>query len=123
MTPNEIKRRYPHASSAFIRANTDSQNKSEGIRKTSELEPRSLARTLATPQIQERSINRVIVRITSVRRRLIDEDNICEKFIIDGLRYAGLLLSDAPDKTHIQTSQRKCKKEEFEHTEIEIIYP
>ena len=64
---------------------------------------------------------RILVRVTSVRKRLIDEDNLCEKYLIDCCRYAGLLPSDDPAKTQIQTSQRKAGKDEEEHTLIEII--
>lgn len=65
---------------------------------------------------------RFLVRVTSVRRRLIDEDNLSEKYVVDCCRYAGLLPSDDPGKTKIETSQRKPEKGEEEHTLIEI-YP
>lgn len=63
---------------------------------------------------------RLFVRVTSVRRRLIDEDNLCEKYAVDCCRYAGLLPGDGPGQTRIQVTQRKAGKEEPEQTVIEI---
>lgn len=63
---------------------------------------------------------RFLVRVTSCRRRLIDEDNLCEKFVVDCCRYAGLVPSDSPSQTRIEAHQRKVGKEEEEHTLIEI---
>ncbi len=63
---------------------------------------------------------RVLVRVTSIRKRLIDVDNLAEKFAVDCCRYAGLIHDDAPDQTEIQVTQRKAAKGEEEHTLIEI---
>lgn len=63
---------------------------------------------------------RFLVRVTSVRGRLIDEDNLCEKYIVDCCRYAGLLPGDSPAETKIEVCQRKVSKGEEEHTLIEI---
>ncbi len=63
---------------------------------------------------------RLLVRVTSVRLRLIDEDNLCEKYVVDCCRYAGLLPGDGPATTRIQATQRKVEKGESEHTLIEI---
>lgn len=75
---------------------------------------------LGTGKAKEPNAGRVLVRVTSVRKRLLDEDNICEKFHVDLCRYSGMLRGDEPDKTAIQTTQRKAGKEEEEHTMIEI---
>lgn len=66
---------------------------------------------------------RILVRVVSVRKRLIDEDNLCEKYVIDCCRYAGLIPGDDPAGTKIETTQRKALKGEEEHTLIEIIKP
>lgn len=84
------------------------------------LEPDSGHEPLATGQVQKADPGMFLVRITSVRKRLLDEDNLCEKFHIDCLRYAGLLPDDDPAETRIQTTQRKTRKGEAEHTEITI---
>lgn len=71
-------------------------------------------------QVQAAVGGKFLVRVTSVRKRLLDEDNICEKFAVDCCRHAGLIPTDAPGKTKIETSQRKAEKDEQEHTEIII---
>jgi len=75
---------------------------------------------LAEGQIQEAAPARILVRVESFRRRLIDEDNLCEKYAVDCCRYAGLLPSDAPNKTKIEVSQTKVYDEKDERTEITI---
>lgn len=64
---------------------------------------------------------RVRVGITSVRRRLIDPDNLCPKYFIDCLRYAGLIRDDSPGEVEIQTAQRLPAPGEEEHTLIDIV--
>lgn len=75
---------------------------------------------LAAGQVQSGSSQRFLVRVTSFRKRLIDEDNLCPKFAVDCCRYAGLLPDDAPGETKIECRQEKVGKEEDEHTVIEI---
>lgn len=74
---------------------------------------------LAAGERKEKSSSRVAVRIESRRSRLIDPDNLCPKFIIDGLRYAGLLQDDNPEAISLQVTQTKVKKGE-EETVIEL---
>ena len=76
--------------------------------------------SLAADEVQERDPKRVFVRITSVRKRLLDEDNLCEKYHVDCCRYAGLLHGDEPGKTSIKATQRKAGKKEGEFVVIEI---
>lgn len=78
---------------------------------------------LAAGQVQEATAGRILVRFVSVRKRLIDEDNLCEKFLCDCLRFSGAVPNDSPEILGIQTSQRKAEKGESEHTEITIEYP
>jgi hypothetical protein len=78
---------------------------------------------LGPPQAEAGDTSRVLVRITSVRKRLLDEDNLAEKYHVDCCRYAGLLHSDEPGETKIEVSQRKAEKGEAEETIIEIMYP
>ncbi len=94
--------------------NTSRRRKASVVERNDEHEP------LAKGQVQEAATARVFVRVTSVRKRLLDEDNLCEKFHVDCCRYAGLLLSDAPGKTSIKTTQRQAGKGEKEHIIIEI---
>lgn len=131
MNERELKRRFPNASAAFVAANTDgpefcleieeegaSRGKTFTVR--SKLERNSGNGALVSGQAKKGYTGRVLVRVTSVRRRLIDEDNLCSKYVVDCCRYAGLISSDDPGKTQIQSTQRKAGKEEAEHTIIEI---
>jgi hypothetical protein len=63
---------------------------------------------------------RFLVRVVSYRKRLLDEDNLCEKAIVDCLRYARIVPGDAPGTTRIETTQKKVGKGEAEKTLIEI---
>ncbi len=78
---------------------------------------------LVAAQAQVRAGGRIFVRIESVRKRLLDEDNLVSKYHTDLCRYTGLLPSDAPGVCKIETTQRKAAKGEAEVTEIEITYP
>ena len=63
----------------------------------------------------------VYVHVHSRRYRLLDEDNISEKAIIDGIVAAGLLPSDSPQYIHhIYHTQKKIPKAETEKTIISI---
>jgi hypothetical protein len=87
---------------------------------TSKLEPAPRNEPLATPQTQGHHCQRFLVRVTSIRKRLLDEDNLAEKFHVDLCRYAGIIPGDEADKTRIETSQRKAEKGEEERTVIEV---
>ena len=78
---------------------------------------------LVEAQVQNRTGDRILIRIESVRKRLLDEDNLVSKYHTDLCRYSGLLPSDAPGVCKIETSQRKAEKGEEERTEITITYP
>ena len=78
---------------------------------------------LAKSEAEKGNPERVLVRVTSVRKRLIDEDNLAEKYHVDCCRYAGLIHGDEPSKTKIEVCQRKAEKGEAEHTIIEITTP
>jgi hypothetical protein len=78
---------------------------------------------LAKSEAEKGNPERVLVRVTSVRKRLIDEDNLAEKYHVDCCRYAGLIHGDEPSKTKIEVCQRKAAKGEAEHTIIAITTP
>jgi hypothetical protein len=67
--------------------------------------------------------NRVFVRITSHRRKLLDRDNLFPKYFIDALRYSGIIRDDTSRHIAIDVDQRKVETEEEEGTEIEVVYP
>ena len=75
---------------------------------------------LAEGEAQKRDSGKFLVRVTSFRRRLLDEDNLCEKYHIDCCRYAGLLPGDDPSQARIETRQEKVRSKADERTEIVI---
>lgn len=77
-------------------------------------------RPLAAGKAEKGHPRKFLVRVTSFRRRLLDEDNLCEKYHVDCCRYSGLLAEDAPGQARIVTSQEKVSRKEDERTEIEI---
>lgn len=85
------------------------------------VERRADAKQVGPPPIQEANHERIIVRVHAVRKRLLDEDNSCEKFLVDALRYCGIIADDRPATTKIEVSQRKCEAGEDEHVIIEIL--
>ena len=75
---------------------------------------------LATDEVQIGTRHRFLVRTTSVRKRLLDEDNLCSKYTTDLLRYAGIISGDEAGITKIETTQRKAEKGEAEKVIIEV---
>jgi hypothetical protein len=108
----------------FPQAALDSyDNQTDRVGKTAKLERNSGDGPLAKSEAEKGNPERVLVRVTSVRKRLIDEDNLAEKYHVDCCRYAGLIHADSPDQTKIEVCQRKAAKDEAEHTIIEITAP
>lgn len=126
MNPHEILRRFPLASKSLLAANAkdygpNSPTDSPHPRKTAKPQPTDAGSELARPrQAQKAGAERVHLRITSVRKRLLDPDNLVPKWTIDALRYCGIIRGDEPDKITIETAQRKVVKGEEEHTLVEI---
>ena len=124
MSGAELRIKFPNASPSFIRANATDSGQTDfppGIaRSPAELERHPGHGTLGAPQIQAKTGRRVLVRVTSFRRRLLDEDNLCEKYHVDLCRYAGILPSDQANKAKIEVLQEKIKGKELEFTRIEI---
>lgn len=87
------------------------------------LERRATTSTVGAKEAKTGNHGRVLVRVTSIRRRLLDEDNLCEKYVVDCCRYAGLLPEDSPSRTKIEVAQRKAAKGEPEATLVEIFQP
>ena len=78
---------------------------------------------LAEGAIEEGHPGRFLVRVTSFRRRLLDEDNLCEKYVVDCCRYAGLLPADDAGAAKIEVSQIQVRRKEEERTEVLIEGP
>ncbi len=116
MTREEIIKRYPRASESFIRANLSVGDTGP----VAKLECDPCHAPLAKEKVQRSTGKRFLVCITSIRKRLLDQDNLAEKYHVDLCRYAGIIPDDSPAQIEIQTGQRKAIKGEEEHTVIEI---
>jgi hypothetical protein len=88
-------------------------------RTPAKLESNSEHGTMGAIQVQKGACDRFLVRVTSYRKRLLDQDNLCEKFHVDLLRYAGVIPTDAPGTTQIEVRQEKAGKAP-ERTVIEV---
>ena len=75
---------------------------------------------LEAEEVQRSTRQRFLVRVTTRRKRLIDESNLCYKYHEDLCRYAGALPSDSPEVTHSEVHQTKCRKGEPEQITIEV---
>lgn len=118
MNEDQLRIRFPNASSAFILANVSAEAGHPAPRPVVERAPR--ARPLAARKAEGPNPTRVLVRVTSFRRRLLDEDNLAEKYFCDCARYAGLLQGDSPAEAQIEARQVKVARKENERTEVEI---
>ena len=117
-----VEKLFPNASKSFLKLHGLSGSSNCAAAGTV-LERPPRPRPLAAPQVEVPDSSRVLVRVVSYRRRLLDEDNLAEKYFVDCARYAGLLSGDEPSKTKIEVSQIKVKAKEDERTEITITYP
>lgn len=93
-----------------------------GQQQGAKLECAAGAGALAAEEGEAGDTAQFLVRVTSHRKRLLDEDNLGIKYHVDTLRYAGLLPGDSPATTHIEARQRKVAKGEPEKTVIEMFY-
>lgn len=116
MKQQHLKDLFPNASESFIRANPHLGDSGA----VAELEPNPRHGALGKAQVQKRTSEKFLVRVTSFRRRLLDYDNLCEKYHVDCCRYAGIVPSDDPTKTQIEVCQVKALKGEEEYTRVEV---
>ena len=120
----ELRIRFPNASTTCIRRSrakpgqTPAQPDDPGT--APKLEPDNGHGTLGALPVQRPAPTRFLVRVTSRRKRLLDEDNLCEKYHVDCCRYAGLLPGDGPGQTRIEVRQEKVEPGAQEETVIEI---
>lgn len=85
-----------------------------------QLEPDSGHGAVAAVRVQKGDRRRFFVRVTSFRRNLLDEDNLCEKYHVDLCRYAGALPGDGPTTTTIKVCQEKVGSTDPEYVRIEV---
>ena len=124
MSPIEMTdamRRCMHREPTLRKPNANHNTNDTGT--PAKLEQDTRHGSLAKKPIETHTTSRVHIRFESVRKRLLDPDNICEKWTLDCLRYIGVIRGDEPDKITLETTQRRASKNEEEHTEITITYP
>ena len=96
-----------------------SKSLSGGAASGAEPEPVVRHEPVAAPPRKARDARRVRVCIVSFRARLCDPDNLCPKYFIDCLRYAGLIADDTPECITLELRQVRCRRAE-QRTEILI---
>ena len=111
MTPEQLKAKFPNASADFIAANS---------RTPAALESNSGDAPLAPRQVQKGRARKILVSVTSYRRKLADPDGLCEKYFLDCCKYAGFIPDDSPTEIELVTKQKKVSKGEPEETVIEL---
>lgn len=99
---------------------TETDGCSKNSRESPKLESDSKQKLVRGKKDKDRGTEQVYICITDIRRRLTDDDNLCEKFTVDCLRRYGVLKDDSVKFARIFTTQRKCEKGEDPHTLIEI---
>lgn len=124
MTADQLREIFPNASEQFIRANTGGLTclpTADCVEAPATVVERNLrTRPLAKGKTQGGDSGRFLIRVTSHRVRLLDEDNLCAKYVVDCCRYAGLVPGDAPATTQIATGQKKVRSKAEERTEVVI---
>ena len=83
-------------------------------------EPPVLNAPLGAEETKGRDTRRRVT-VTSYRVRLLDQDNLCIKYHIDGLRYAGVIRDDTTEDIEIFVHQQKVATRKEERTEIEVV--
>lgn len=111
MNPNQLRRLFPNASPDCLAENT---------RQDAELERDTSNAPLEAVEGQKGAAGRLLIRFVSVRKRLLDPDNLSEKWLLDCLRNCGAIEGDEPEEISLETGQRKVEKGEAEFTLIEI---
>jgi len=117
----DAMRRCMHRETTLRKPNANYNTNDTGT--PAKLEQDTWHGTLAAQPVEASATSRIHIRFESVRKRLCDPDNICEKWTLDCLRYIGVIRGDEPDKITLETTQRKAAKGEAEHTQITITYP
>lgn len=120
LTRSQLEALFPNASEGFLRGAAIGGGGGDRKGPGAVLERRAGDAALGKAQTKGADSGKFFVRVTSFRRRLLDEDNLCEKYHVDCCRYAGLLPSDSAAKARIVTTQEKVGSEAEERTVISI---
>lgn len=118
MTRNEILRRFPKASDAFIRVNI---SPSPAIPDSEQCEcPQALARS---DEGKARGAGLLHCRFTLCRKALLDVDAkyASIKDLLDCLVFSGVIPGDKEGQITLEVEQRKVQKGECESVILEVI--
>lgn len=124
MTVEELKRHFPNATPDVIRRTATDAGQvavlDNNPRKAPK--PKRAVRdgTVGEVPVEGKHPKRFLVRVTSVRKNFLDEDNLCAKYHVDCCRYAGVIPGDAPKTTRIEVCQQKVESGAAEEVRIEI---
>lgn len=119
MNPNKFKRLFPNASLSTRKLNEDGDDCVTGL-PVAQLERSNADELARTARGEGKGASRVVIRLTSYRKRLLDDDNHCQKLLVDSLRYSSQIHDDGPHATRIETAQEQSTESEF--TVIQITY-
>lgn len=123
MTRDELQNLFPNASEHFLRVNATDPRRSDRTKPGSPaavLEHRPDDALAIAPPVKAPDAGKFVVRVESQRVNLLDEDNLCEKYVVDGLRYAGIIPCDKADRCRIITTQKKVATFAQEKTRVLI---
>jgi hypothetical protein len=83
-------------------------------------EPPVLNGALGPTEREKAHTGRILVRITIFRKRLVDPCNAGQKYLVDCLRYSGILVDDREQDIALEIRQEKTRGEE--ETLIELFH-
>jgi hypothetical protein len=63
---------------------------------------------------------RFLIRVESIRKRGVDCEGLCCKYLVDCLRYSGVIPDDTAEQATIEIQQRKATENETERTIVEV---
>jgi hypothetical protein len=124
VTTDELKKRFPNASEAFIEQNADDYRASRPL--PDPKPKRNKAAALGSTEEREtKGMGSTLVSFVGYRTRPLDPDNFAGsvKDLLDGLRHSGLIPGDEPWQIELATSQVKVRSRNEEKTVIRITYP
>lgn len=119
MHRNELLKKFPNASEAFLRANEDPI---AGAIPDPQPQRAVRRKRAGSDSREEKGPGRAPLRLTIVSRRvrLLDPDNPCPKFLIDALRYEGLIPNDTSADIILEVRQEQVGCEAEEETIVTI---
>lgn len=123
MNREKLKQLYPNASESFLERNSDNGQadiQPDDTGPVAKLERDIGDGTVGKVPVQKGVGRQFFVLVTAYRQRLLDDDNCCEKYHVDLLRYAGIIPGDSRKTTRIECRQEKVKDGEPEEVKIEV---